>query len=293
MANTTADISTSPAYVDVPYSELSKDVGKIVLDIKRFQKVTGVAIYEIGKRLKYVRENNMIHGEWGQWCELIGFDRASAHKFITIYEELGVSVVETFQHSGMTALYLIATMPEESRHLALNPSGSTKSVRELKVIKRDLTAPIESQVPNESEVIEAEFSEVDPEPVAVLTLAGLNERDINSLMVTLDSRTEELAEAKARISELEAQLAEVAAARKEKRPIVAPLTPEQTEFIEALEVLTAEGDPVNTMQIAELSGISLKSVQNYRIEYPHVKEAYEALGIRCELIGRSYLYQKD
>lgn len=126
--------------------ELSTDINVITAEINAYQRVAGEAIFQIGKRLKHVKENEgMIHGEWSKWCETIGMDRASAHKFITVYEEMGDSYVSTFQHLGMSALYQIATMPEESRTVShkIPSTGADKTVdemtvRELREVKAEL-----------------------------------------------------------------------------------------------------------------------------------------------------------
>lgn len=119
--------------------DLSTDINVITAEINAYQRVAGEAIFEIGKRLKHVKETDLVHGEWTKWCESIGMDRASAHKFITIYEEMGDSYVEKFGRTGMTALYQIATMPEELRNLAFNEEGAVKTVRELRDVKRGIS----------------------------------------------------------------------------------------------------------------------------------------------------------
>src|SRR5690625_7902464 len=91
--------------------ELSKDINVITAEINAYQRVAGEAIFEIGRRLKHVKENDLAHGEWSKWLESIRMDRAAAHKLIFVYEEMGGENVETFQRLGMTALYQIAPLP--------------------------------------------------------------------------------------------------------------------------------------------------------------------------------------
>ncbi|NMD69594.1 DUF3102 domain-containing protein [Bacillus sp. DNRA2] len=97
-------------------------------EINAYQRVAGEAIFEIGKRLKHVKENDLAHGEWSKWCDSIGVDRSNANKFIRIYDELSKSNVVTSPRLGMDALYLIAQIPEEQREQphTIPSTGETK-----------------------------------------------------------------------------------------------------------------------------------------------------------------------
>ncbi|HHT7153717.1 hypothetical protein BK718_01265 [Bacillus thuringiensis serovar andalousiensis] len=124
--------------------ELSNDIKVITAEINAYQRVAGEAIFEIGKRLKHVKENDLVHGRWASWCSSIGMNRNQATKFITVYEELDVND-STSNQIGLEALYLISTMPEEQRDKShtIPSTGETKTVdemtvRELREVKKAL-----------------------------------------------------------------------------------------------------------------------------------------------------------
>ena len=124
--------------------ELSSDINVITAEINAYQRVAGEAIFEIGRRLKHVKETDLAHGEWTRWCEEeIGMTIMQANKFIKVFEEVGedVNIKSTL---GIEALYQIATLPPEHREVPHElPSGETKkpeemTVRELRELKRQL-----------------------------------------------------------------------------------------------------------------------------------------------------------
>ena len=97
--------------------QLSDDLTTIETEIKSYQNIAGQSIFEIGRRLKHVKENDLIHGQWEEWLEKVNFNRTQAYKFIKIYEDRGTNVLSTKQNS-IDALYYIATLPEGEQAIA-------------------------------------------------------------------------------------------------------------------------------------------------------------------------------
>lgn len=124
--------------------ELSHNLTTVTTEIKAYQSIGGQAIFEIGRRLKWVKENDLAHGEFGKWLESINIKSRQAQRFIKIANEF--SNTTTSSYLGMNVLYEIATMPSDERdkpqHL---DSGEVKkpdemTVRELRETKRKLAA---------------------------------------------------------------------------------------------------------------------------------------------------------
>ena len=146
-------------------NDLSTDINVITAEINAYQRVAGEAIFEIGKRLKHVKENDLAHGEWGRWLtESAKMSSGQARKFITVADEFGENR-STWNDLGLQALYLIATMSEEQReqHHTL-VSGETKTVdemtvRELREVKAELKKPQELAQQAEQRAIDAKRSE--------------------------------------------------------------------------------------------------------------------------------------
>ncbi|RDF90865.1 hypothetical protein DQM09_08110 [Leuconostoc mesenteroides subsp. mesenteroides] len=150
---------------------LSNNLTQLTTEIKTYQNIGGQAIFEIGRRLKWVKEHDLAHGEFGKWLEEVSIDRTVAFRFMKIATELD-SNVATGQHLGVKALYEIATMPEEEREKPQQlSSGEVKkpdemTVRELREVKAQLKErdeqisskdkTIESLLNRQPEVIEKE-----------------------------------------------------------------------------------------------------------------------------------------
>ena len=94
---------------------LSDDLNVITAEINSYKQVAGQAIFEIGKRLKHVKENDLVHGEWIDWLSSINMDRTEAHRYMQVTENIGIEDVGTYQHLGLRALSEIATLPQEER----------------------------------------------------------------------------------------------------------------------------------------------------------------------------------
>lgn len=136
-------------------NELSTDLTTITAEINSFKQIAGQSIWEIGRRLNYVKEHDLVHGQFIEWVNSIGFDRTEAYRFMKVANEL--PNVDTWQHLGSRALFLIATLPEEERQKEHTTSkGETKTVnemtvRELQELKKQLKEK-DKQIKNLSNV---------------------------------------------------------------------------------------------------------------------------------------------
>ncbi|MBS0978893.1 DUF3102 domain-containing protein [Levilactobacillus brevis] len=124
--------------------ELSHNLTTVTTEIKAYQSIGGQAIFEIGRRLKWVKENDLAHGEFGKWLDSIQMNQSTANKFVKIVDEFPNS--ESVPNLGWAALYQIATMPVDERDKPQKlDSGEIKkpdemTVRELRETKRKLAA---------------------------------------------------------------------------------------------------------------------------------------------------------
>lgn len=144
--------------------QLSNDLTTIETEIKSYQNIAGQSIFEIGRRLKHVKENDLVHGEFINWIEnTLNMDRTTANKFMKVSKEL--SNDEPVQHLGFKALYQIATIPEEHREeKQRTSSGEMKTPYEMtnkerEEFKRQLKQRDEQNAQLQSQVEQAQRSE--------------------------------------------------------------------------------------------------------------------------------------
>lgn len=117
---------------------LSNNLSQIELEIKHHQKIAGESIWEIGRRLNHVKENDLAHGQFGEWVEKQGIKIREAQRFMKIAKE--VQNTTTLSHLGATVLYLIATLPEDEKQEQIEKieQGESPTVRELQEVTRRL-----------------------------------------------------------------------------------------------------------------------------------------------------------
>ena len=115
---------------------LSNNLPQIELEIKHHQKLAGESIWEIGRRLNHVKENDLAHGQFMEWYRGLGLDKDFVSKSMKIANEL--PNFETLRNLGTTALHLIATLPEEEKQEQIEKieQGDTPTVRELQEVRR-------------------------------------------------------------------------------------------------------------------------------------------------------------
>ncbi|MEK4501794.1 DUF3102 domain-containing protein [Bacillus sp. FSL R12-0069] len=79
---------------------LSTDINIITAEIKSYQQIAGQSIFEIGKRLKHVKENNLAHGEWEKWLHSVDVVPQTARKFMQAYDQFAKHATSSVLPTG-------------------------------------------------------------------------------------------------------------------------------------------------------------------------------------------------
>lgn len=197
---------------------LSNNLSQIELEISHHKQIAGQSIWEIGRRLNHVKENDLAHGQFLEWLTKMNIERTEAHRMMKVAEEL--PNVATLQHLGTTALHLIATLPEEDKEEQIQriEDGDTPTVRELQEVKRKLKLSQQANelLRNENEKIKSSKVEVKETIKEVIPDDYRATQDLNKQLLEKNKELSKTVKAMEERSEfIEKQLTETLAQREE------------------------------------------------------------------------------
>lgn len=197
---------------------LSDSISQIELEINYHKQIAGQSIWEIGRRLNHVKENDLAHGEFGGWLDKIGIHYREANRMMTVAKQL--PNLTTLSDLGTSALYLIATLPEEEKQEQIQriEDGDTLTVRELQEVKKKLKLSklVNERLRAENEKIKSSKTEVKETIKEVLPDDYKATQDLNRQLL---EKNKELAkaikDAEERSNFIEKQLNDTLAQREE------------------------------------------------------------------------------
>ena len=197
---------------------LSNNLSQIELEISHHKQIAGQSIWEIGRRLNHVKENDLAHGQFLEWLTKMNIERTEAHRMMKVAEEL--PNVATLQHLGTTALHLIATLPEEERKEQIQriEDGDNPTVRELQEVKKklNLSKLVNERLRAENEKIKSSKIEVKEKIKEVIPDDYKATQDLNKQLLEKNKELSKTVKAMEERSEfIEKQLADTLAQREE------------------------------------------------------------------------------
>ena len=199
--------------------QLSDSLPIIETEIRQYQNLAGESIFEIGRRLKHVKENDLVHGEFIKWVEgQLNMDRTTANKFMKVADEL--PNVDTYRHLGSNALYMITTLPESERTKEhVTSKGETKTpdemtVKELRELKKQLKQRDEliASREQENEILQSKLEDAENREPEVIERYSEPD-DYEDLKYLVKRQEEILSGREEHVSKLEKEIADMRAKR--------------------------------------------------------------------------------
>jgi small-conductance mechanosensitive channel len=194
---------------------LSEDIRIIELEITHHKQIAGQSIWEIGRRLNHVKENNLTHGAFTEWVEGQGIHIREAQRMMKIAKELPNTT--TLSHFGTTALHLIASLPEEEQKEQIKriEEGENPTVRELEN-KLKLSKRANQLLKDENERLRASKTEVKEIIKEVIPSDYDATQDLNKQLLEKNKELSKTVKVMEERSEfIEKQLADTLAQREE------------------------------------------------------------------------------
>ena len=183
--------------------QLSNNLKQIELEINWHKENAGKSIWEIGRRLNHVKENDLAHGEFTDWVENnVGIHIREAQRMMLVSNELPNTT--NWSHLSSRAIYLISTLPEEEKEKQIErvENGEVPKIKEIEDLRRKLKESEErnkrlAEQALKQEVIEKEVVPEDYESTKQLnsTLLSKNKSlsyDLDTLERTLRIKENEL-----------------------------------------------------------------------------------------------------
>lgn len=197
---------------------LSNNLSQIELEISHHKQIAGQSIWEIGRRLNHVKENDLTHGQFINWVENQGIHIREAQRMMKVASELPNTT--TLSHLGTTALHLIATLPEEEKQEQIQriEDGDNPTVRELKEVKKklNLSKLVNERLRAENEKIKSSKIEVKEKIKEVIPDDYKATQDLNKQLLEKNKELSKTVKAMEERSEfIEKQLADTLAQREE------------------------------------------------------------------------------
>lgn len=265
---------------------LSSDLNIITAEINSYKQVAGQSLFEIGKRLKHVKENDLVHGQWYEWLGSIDVTPQTATRFIQVFEQFGNRT--TSYGLPASKMFEMLSLPESvdreafvQKEHTVPSTGERKTVdemtvRELREVKKALqeaerrAKSAEEKLANMKPHVVIESVKVIPDDYDDLKQQAITAQRLNNENVVLNRKNQELVQQLTSARNADVSLRKV---REQCIHIMRELTGNHTVMI--MEISKLEGN-AEAMEIINEYGSRLTNFVNTAIrdlnEFAQIKQ---------------------
>ena len=141
---------------------LSDDLKVIEEEIYSYFELGKKSVWEIGKRLKHIKENDLTHGQFMKWCQVkLGISSKQANKYISVFEEF--PNWKSTPNLGLENLYLTTKLEGESKQEEIKniEEGNPSTVKELEKKLKEQSEQHQRQLAEKDEVINKTYEKLE------------------------------------------------------------------------------------------------------------------------------------
>lgn len=166
--------------------QLSNDIHIITAEINSYKQIAGQSIFEIGRRLKWVKENDLAHGDFGNWLEKnVDMSWQTANKFMKTYTEFGDYA--TSRNLSTSKIFELLSLPDEvnkdefltKKHL-IPSTNKEKNVNDMTIKELREVKKVLKKTKEEKEKLTKLLMEERKKPVKVETKVIEKEIEIDN-----------------------------------------------------------------------------------------------------------------
>lgn len=177
----------------------STDLPTIETEIRSFretavqaERTNGNAILEIGRRLLFVKSNDLTHGNWLSWLTSIGIEHRTAQRYMQAYEQFGNTSCASHLTSGI--MFDLLSLPDSiNREAFLTNPQRLPSSDVMKLVTEMSQQERREVVKQARELAGLRVAKAAPKIDEAVKASGNSQADVWAL---LDAKTRELDEKK-------------------------------------------------------------------------------------------------
>jgi hypothetical protein len=110
----------------------SHKLESIAEEIRKFQRIEREAVFEIGRLLKKVKDDDLAHGQFTEWLSTVGYNTRTAQRYMQIFDRFNaIEGAESVSIGNLTELLSLPSDVDASQFIEAAKVEPVRKVREM------------------------------------------------------------------------------------------------------------------------------------------------------------------